>query len=88
MAGQAVELDVLDGLDQNRVRNISNPGVLRYWCYIQCNNCHRGWIWRRKLSGGEDWTLRCYICENSWRINYCENGGWNYWDPIRKRPEF
>lgn len=82
------ELDVLDGLEQDRIRNINRPGLLQYWCYIQCNNCHRGWIWRRKLSTAEDWTLNCYICDKSWRQNYCENGGWHYWDPIRRRPEF
>lgn len=76
-----VELDPLDGLDQTMIHWTSRPGANPYWCYIQCEGCDVGWIWREKLGKGEPWTFK------TWRESFWENGGWYYWNPVTKSRE-
>ena len=82
-----VELDPLDGLDQTMIHWTSRPGANPYWCYIQCEGCDVGWIWREKLGKGEPWTFKCYNCGQTWRESFWENGGWYYWNPVTKSRE-
>ena len=86
-ATMEVQLDPLDGLDDTMLSCQSRPLAHKYWCYIQCSKCDRGWIWRRNLGKGADWTLNCYWCGSQWRRSFEDNGGWFYWDPVRKRRE-
>ena len=79
----AVEVDLLDGMDCE-LHGYRRRVMVPYWCYIQCERCGRGWIWRLKLGEEGRWTTHCYVCGRSWRENYHLNGGWYYWNPNKR----